>query len=152
MGESCRHPWGPLGLCSTSRRWKKAFLCCLLGFFWVCSLFCFVFPAVFMLDGIQRHDGRSGSVSQVDFIPKSAYKPLVCKKNGFYLQLSSHVLVSSSHNTGRCTPVNLDPSSQFHTPFCPLLSTPVLLSCNLFYTNLTVINQRLHCRRCSSTD
>lgn len=30
---------------------------------------------MFALDGIQRHDEKGGSVSQVDFIPLSACKP-----------------------------------------------------------------------------
>lgn len=136
FGRELSSPTGPLGLCGASRRLKKLFLCCFLFCFFSFALY---FVSFFLL--CSRWTGLRGTTGRVEVFPKSissTCRPvslMVCN-NAFYLQLSSRVFVSSSHNTDCCTPVNLDLES------CIIRIIMVLhaiLFCTLHFTLLFLL-------------
>lgn len=77
FGRELSSPMGPVGALQHSNKMGKSVFCAASwALFWFALYFCFVSPAVIVLDGIQGLDRQRESVSQVDSVLLSACKPL----------------------------------------------------------------------------
>ncbi len=156
FGRELSSPMGPLGLCSTSRRWKKLFLCCFLGFF----SFALYFVLFFLLCSCWM--AFRGTTGREEVFPKlisstNLPESLTVCNDAFYLQIPSHVVVSSGHNTDCCTPVNLYRWSEMiynhHGFICHfVLYFALHFTFLLIDTILNFVNKNKLGRRCLSID